>query len=77
MPNEKVRRYCGRIGRIVRTADGEKCPECNYAGHEALEDQNACGRYVVCVSNEDHGHLCEQRSNHAGVCAYFDDGDCA
>lgn len=72
----KLSRYCWRIGGTVMTADGETCPECGSPNHEATEDQNACGRFVVCKTNEDHGHLCEMRASHAGACGYFDDGDC-
>lgn len=73
--DEKLRRYCWRIGDVVETSEEEKCPECGSLGHIPLEDQNACGRYVECSPGL-HGHGCEMRALHAGGCGYFDDGKC-
>lgn len=66
-----TRKYCGRVGGGLELADGEKCPECGYDGHESLSDAQ-CGawvqcRYVIEPGDLAHGHACELNVGHVGA----------
>lgn len=69
-----TRRYCGRVGGVVRYQDGARCPECGSPSHMAVGDE-MCGAFAECPASSKwtqpgdelgHGHMCALRPGHAG-----------